>query len=242
MSQRPLLVALFLTGTFAASACTAILVPDTDDDGVVRCNNTEDCEQPTDNRYRSQCVRADEQDANSDKVCAPFYTDISCNGAGYSGDHPFFLAYEDATDSMSKSTYGACLEENFGKRGCPSNAGACNDGLEVREDNICDDPNDPIPAAYPPDVGSVDIAGQDVLDSFCATYFCDDTFVCDTSSFNCVQCDTNDPESFGEGGCGRLYIQGELSPAYVPLDEANCNGDQNPEQLTYGDAPEPDGG
>ncbi|NVB38945.1 hypothetical protein G6O69_13975 [Pseudenhygromyxa sp. WMMC2535] len=237
LTRRPFASALLLTAGFAVSACTAILVPDEGDDGVVRCNNTEDCPDIEDNRYRSQCVFGDGQDQdNSDKVCAADFEVIGCNPQNYDGDHPFVTLYEDAVDA--KAAYVACTEENRGKRGCLNSGGSCEAGLELREDGVCDDPNDPLPAIYPPDVGGADIAGQDVMDQFCRSYFCDEEFVCDTSTSNwtCRRCSTSDP--FAEGGCGLLYIQGARSSVYEDASLGNCDGTLETEEQVLGTAPE----
>ena len=231
-------MSLLLAG-FALSACTAILVPDQDDDGVARCNNTEDCVQPSDNRFQAVCVFGEGQADNSDKICAPEFQEINCNPEAYSGDHPFVVRYGEATTNQAKAEYGACEEENRGKRGCqPQDQGVCESGLELNSDGYCDDPDASIPAIYPPIVGGVDIAGQDALDQFCAWYFCGEDWVCDTGGpkWTCKPCSSSDP--FGEGGCGQLYIEGEPSPIYQSLDGGNCNdGTKADTEVVLGAAP-----
>lgn len=231
--------AFLLLAGFTASACTAILVPDSNDDGVERCNNSADCPDTGDNRYVSQCVRADTQSDNSDKVCAPSYGKIECGGMAYGGEHPLAMAYDGAV--AAKGAYGQCDEENRGKRGCPPmDGGVCNSGLEINNlSGTCDDPNDPIPAIYPPDVGGIDIAGQDAKDQFCRWYFCDESFVCAKSGSKelCRPCSGKDPENFGDGGCGTLYIQGEPSTLYTSLDGANCSGNRETTEVEFGPAP-----
>ncbi len=240
-TRRPLFAALLLTASFVASACTAILVPDEDDDDVARCDRTDDCTQPDDNRWQSQCVAGEGQDGKGDKVCAPSFAEINCSPDAYSGDHPYPAVFAGATDNKSKVLYGSCDEENLGKQGCKAMAGACNDGLVLRDDGICDDPDAPLPAVYPTDAGGVEIAGQDVRDQFCRSYFCDESFVCDTSGAKhvCKPCSGTDPENFGEGGCGTLFIQGERSPAYTDLAGANCEGMLDTDAIGYGTSPEP---
>ena len=236
-TRRYLFPAFTLLAGFLASACTAILVPDETDDGVVRCNNSEDCPDTGDNRYIAQCVYGEGQPETSDKVCAADFDDIPCGGEFYNGDHPLSVAYQDALDA--KAFYGSCSEENRGKRGCqPQAGGVCNDGLQIdNESGICDDPDDPIPAIFPPNVGGIDIAGQDAKDNFCRWYFCDESFVCARAGSRelCQPCVPG--REFGEGGCGTLYIQGEPSPIYTPADAGNCGGDQATTEASFGPAP-----
>ncbi|EDM79799.1 hypothetical protein PPSIR1_31908 [Plesiocystis pacifica SIR-1] len=241
-TRRPLVLALLLSSTFAASACTAFFVPGEDDDGIVRCNNTDDCPQPDDNRWRSQCVFGEDQDPGSDKVCAPFFRDdIGCDPEStFTGDSPILAVYEDATDANSRVLYVACEEANLGKQGCPPAPGmGCNDGLTPNDSNVCDVEGAEIPAILPTTVGGTDIAGHDVLDQYCRSYFCDESYVCDKNSFRCLPCNSSDP--FSEGGCGTLYIQGERSPAYTDLDSAmaNCSGDLSVDEQDIGTAPNP---
>ncbi|MCA9698563.1 MAG: hypothetical protein KC431_13635 [Myxococcales bacterium] len=245
-TRRPVLSVILLTAGFAASACTAILVPDEKDDGVTRCNNTDDCKQPDDNRWRSLCVYGENQADNSDKVCAPDFQEINCNPQAYGGDHPYPLLYEEAIDSGAKAMYGACDPMKGcvpGSRGTPPDGGSCAAGLEPRAaDGICDEPGTTDPAIYVPalEVDVDDIVGQDVLDQFCRGYFCDETFVCDTSKskWTCKPCTGDDPADFGSGGCGTLYLQGAPSSAYSPgIVGANCEGMITSEDLPYGTAP-----
>ena len=239
--RRPLVLALFSLAGFVASACTAILVPDEDDDGVQRCNNLDDCDDIEDNRYTAQCVRGDDQPANSDSFCAAeFATNIACGPEIYDADHPLTAAFEDATDVDSLAAYGSCSEENLGARGCPPAGTSCQGELVLRADNICDVEEDPaVPAMYPPDVGLTDIAGQDALDQFCRQYFCDERFVCNTQTSRCQPCSGTAAESYGSGGCGQLFIEGAPSPMYTDInsDISNCGGTLSTEELVFGDAP-----
>lgn len=232
--RRPFVSALLLTAAFAVSACTAILVPDGD---IERCNNTSDCEQPDDNRWAAVCVSGEGQAANSDQVCAPRFVDnISCGINSFEGDHPVAVLYDDVTDNESKALYGACS----GSIGC---APPCESGLEPNVFGVCDDPEAALPAVYPPDVGGIEIAGQDVLDQFCRSFFCDESFVCDTSLTNptCKPCtDTDDVNDFGAGGCGLLHVQGALSPVYTSIDpDQDSCGSKQREDVDLGVAPEP---
>jgi hypothetical protein len=231
-------VSLLLAG-FTISACTAFFVPDQGDDGVERCNNGEDCEKIDDNRYVAVCVSGEDQADNSSNICAADFAEINCNPEAYkSGDHPLFERYEEVTDTQGKIVYGQCADENLGKRGCAPRPDGCDAGLEVIE-GVCDDPSALYPAINPSQVGGVEIAGQDVLDQYCRFYFCDESFVCDTSGSKwiCKACDPN--EEFGQGGCGTLYIQGQPSTVYTSLDSANCNGDIPDGEVVFGPANEP---
>jgi hypothetical protein len=237
-NRRRVFSVLSFTAGFLASACTAILVPDEDDDGVNRCNNLQDCKDIKDNRYRPQCVHADGQPENSDKVCVADFAEIRCGGEFYNADHPLTKSYLAAV--ASKAVYGQCSTDNRGKQGCPPPAGEpCDPGLEVNEAGTCDDPDNPIPALHPPTVGGIDIAGQDAKDQFCRWYFCDETFVCARSGSveTCRPCSGTDPNNSGGGACGELYIQGERSSIYTELDDANCNGDLPSTDATFGPTP-----
>jgi|SRR5690554_4180711 len=238
-TRRRFTPALLLLTGFTISACTAILVPDQKDDGVERCDNTPDCTEIDDNRYVAQCVKPDTLDDNASSVCSADFAKIPCGGMAYGGDHVLDEAYADARDAQA--AYVSCTMENRGKRGCPpAEGGVCEDGLSVADaTGICDDPDAPIPAMHPPDVGGIEVAGQDAMDQFCRWYFCDETFVCDTtgSQPTCQPCSGTDPEEFGKGGCGQLYIQGEPSSFYTDLDNANCSGNKPNAEAEFGPAP-----
>lgn len=237
-TRRRLFPALLLLAGFTASACTAILVPDEEDDGVERCNNSEDCKEIDDNRYVAQCVHADGQPENTDKVCVADLEKIPC-GDVYDGEHPLSMAIDAA--EAAKAAYGQCSTENRGKRGCPPmDGGVCNEGLEINNaTGTCDDPDDPLPAIYPPSVGGVEIAGQDAKDQFCRWYFCDETMVCVQSGSQelCRPCSGKNPDDFGDGGCGEIYIQGEPSSIYLDADAGNCSGNRSTTEAEFGPAP-----
>jgi hypothetical protein len=241
----PFAQALLLIAGFTASACTAILVPDKDgkDDGVLRCNNVDDCPDDLgDNRFRYQCEYGEGQDPMSSKVCVADFEEVECDPtmAPYAGDHPFAEAYADATDNASKSQYVGCTPENIGKQGCGFSMDvACADGLAPNEDGICDDsdPNTP-PAISPTKIPeSIEAAGQDVRDQFCRWRFGDENWVCDTTENLCRECDSD--KEFGEGGCGLLYLQGAPSTVYTDLSDANVDGDLEDDLVTFGAIPEP---
>lgn len=243
---RSLLLAFGYSVSFLASACTAILVPDASgkDDGVARCNNVDDCpDDLEDNRFRYQCVYGEGQADNSSKVCVADFEEVNCHPDAYANDstHPFPLAYVDATDNLSSSQYIACAMENLGKQGCGFSIDfPCEAGLVATEDGICDDTDESTPKAIAPNKvdDDVEAAGQDVLDQFCGWRMGDEEWVCDTSGAKWVCRDCSSSEAFGKGGCGKLYIQGAISPVYTDLADAN-DGSKDDAEVTFGPVPEP---
>jgi hypothetical protein len=229
---------LTLLAGFTISACSAFFVPDEDDDGVARCNTTEDCKDPNDNRHIAQCVYGEGQPENSDKVCSSAFRELTCHPQVQNGEGALEDLYDEVTSNQVKVLYSSCAAENEGKQGCEPGASGCNEGLEVI-DGICDDPDALYPAINPSQVGLTDIAGQDVLDQLCRFYFCDESFVCDQTGTKpiCRQCDPNEP--YGAGGCGTLYIQGAPSPVYTDVAQSNCSGEIDLADVAFGPAPEP---
>ncbi len=235
---RPSVHALLFVAGFTASACTAILVPDENDDGVVRCNNVDDCPAQTDNRNTSVCNYGADQDEKSSKVCYADFDDIDCNPEVYDGAHPFALAYTEATDNASKAQYVACTSENLGKQGCGFNIDfPCAAGLTPNADDICDDSDPATPKAVAPNklADGLEPAGLDVADQFCKWRFGDENWVCDTDTSLCRDCDPGQP--FGQGGCGILYLQGVPSSVYTDLADANVDGDKPDDEVTFGPIP-----
>jgi hypothetical protein len=241
MSMRRLVFASLLLAGFAISACTAFYVPDRDVDNVQRCNNGEDCDPIDDNRYIAVCVTGEGQPENSDKVCASDFAEINCNPEAYPADDPIVEYYDELTSNQIKGIYGQCEADLAGMTGCQSSGGSCDEG-EPNDNNICSgtDPNNP--AVNPSEVGGVEIAGQDALDQFCRSYFCDETFVCDTSGskWTCKPC--NRDAEFGSGGCGTLYIDGAPATVYtdaIDSSTANCDGDMPTDAVVFGPLPDP---
>ena len=221
MPMRRTLSSLLLLAGFAVSACTAILVPDAGDDGVARCNVTDDCPDIADNRYVPACVFGEGQPENSDKICTSDYEEIECGETFYDAEHPLSVAWAAADDASSN--YVSC--DQNGTLGCRANGGtSCDSGLEVNRHGTCDEPGNDIPLIDAREAGNSDAAGKDMQDQFCRSYFFDERFVCDTSLSKpvCVVCNNND--AFGEGGCATLYVNGAPSPAYDP-GLKNSNGD-----------------
>jgi hypothetical protein len=243
-TRRRFIPALLLLTGFTISACSAFFVPNQDDDGVERCNNSDDCDNIPDNRYVAQCTFGEGQPESASKVCVADFAIVPCGGQAYGGEHILDATYKQAL--MAQAAYARCSDENRGKRGCPPpSGGQCDPGLSVGSaSTICEDPDDPIPAIYPPDVGGIDIAGQDVKDQFCRWFFCDDTFVCDNTGSRaiCRRCSGTDPKNYGNGACGEIYIQGEPSPFYTSLSNANCSGNKPTTEALFGPAPVVDEG
>jgi hypothetical protein len=240
-TRRRITFALTLFAGFVASACAAFYPPDEDDDGVQRCNTSEDCDDIDDNRYVAQCVYGEGQPENSPKVCIADFDQIECGGEVYGLDHPLTENYLAAVDA--KAAYGQCEEGDRGKAGCqPMDGGQCLEGFELNnESGACWDPDAPLQAIYPPAVGGLDIAGQDVKDQFCRWYFCDETFVCGKSGSRelCQPCSGTSLDDYGSGSCGELFIDGAPSTVYTSLDNANCNGDRITADAQFGDTPIP---
>jgi len=107
--------------------------------------------------------------------------------------------------------------------------------LEVGDEGFCVDPDE---GPGNPTIslrGNSEFAGQDVLDQFCRSFFCDDSFVCDSTDFTCVKCDPEEP--FGEGGCGTVVVAGEPSCVYTAAQtESVCDGpDADTNSPKFGD-------
>jgi hypothetical protein len=223
----------------AVLGCTVILTPR---DDVERCGTADDCAPTGDERYVSECrfdpANVDQIDSTEvDKICVATFRTINCDPMGYGGAggaHPFPMFDMDVGSGLP--TRYNC-DETPGVRGCPPGEDGCGEGLVQRDDGVCDASADPdVPAIRP----SPDVAGQDVRDQFCRSFFCEDDFVCDTSgsSATCVRCDPDLP--FGEGGCGEVYIAGAPSCVYVGGSalESGCAGsDATVEEPLFGDCP-----
>jgi hypothetical protein len=222
---RPLVFSLLGRVAVVAAACSSIactLVLNPRDD-VERCETADDCPPTGDNRYVAECRFDPDADLTSDdasQICiGGFKKNIGCNPMNYVGadDHPFSSTFE----RLASSTRYSCADTP-GVRGCPPEAGVGCMGDLVVTDGICDVSE---PSASNPTIslsGQADLVGQDVLDQFCRSFFCDDAFVCDTTDFTCVPCRSDAP--FGEGGCGTVYVAGAPSCVYTPDTRAVCDG------------------
>lgn len=212
--------------TAASSACSVILKPR---DDVERCGTAEDCSPTGDNRYEPVCKFDDENlDLDStrvDKICVADFRSIGCDPMQYSGQSAKNMYLETFDDAACADV--GCSMENLGSLGCPPPSGEpCNDGLELDDEgNFCNDPDADervIPAAY---LAVNELPGQHIKDQFCKSFFCDDSFVCNSDTNKCQQCDPD--LEFGEGGCGLVYSEGALAKIYVLGDalEEQCTGE-----------------
>jgi hypothetical protein len=124
-------------------------------------------------------------------------------------------------DTLSTGRYLCTEPDRLGSQGCPArDGGTCDSGLQVI-DGVCN-----VPGSDAVGLAGKDLDHQDVLDQFCRSFFCDDTFVCDRDSGHiCVPCDEDAP--FGSGGCGTVYIAGAPSCVYTDeCDEADASADE----------------
>lgn len=237
MNSRTFLLPLAAT---ALAACTAFYPPTEDDDGVKRCNTSEDCGEPDSNQHTFACVHGEGQDNGTDKVCTLDYDlDRNCLPEAYAMDSPLVEAYNDALSAGDAGAYAACTEDNFGKQGCTQDMiDGCDAGLSRNDiTNVCDE-EDPEHLAI---MSNADYAGQDVLDQFCAWYFGDPNWVCNEQIGKCRPCEEvasidGNTNPFSEGGCVRLYVQGAPSPVY-DFDSAN-DGSDSTDDAVFGSVPE----
>lgn len=221
-------------------SCTAIFAPR---DDVQRCGSADDCDPTGDARYVAECT-FDEDNADLDttqvmKVCVAAFKPIGCNPEA-DATSAFGMAWLDATSSSYYTTdaAGRTCADAGGVEGCPPAAetGLCDDGLEIRElgdengTRYCQDPAKG-GASYPPRQGVDAVKGQDIKDQYCRSFFCDDSFVCD-EDLQCVRCDPD--AELGEGGCGEVYIVGEVSRAYVDPDDACQAPNGDVDEPTFG--------
>lgn len=222
-----------LTVAFVLSACTAILVPDVEDDGVARCDLTSDCPEIDDNRYVALCVLPEDHDPNADKVCAADYEKIPCGATAYAPSHPLTLAHQEAAANPAR--YAECSSELMGTLGCGPGQDGCAPGLVVNPYGTCDDPNAELLTVGAGQLALDEVVGRDVGDQFCRAYFCDERLVCDhrETQPRCVLCDPK--RFFGRAGCATLYIQGQPSSVYLDVEQTgNCDGDMPSTQIVFG--------
>lgn len=248
-----------LRASLVASALLALLpgcnfIFNPDGDGVIRCDNADDCDAPlqaalSDARGQSACGAAggagsDFNQSVDNKVCSIVdREDISCNPEvliGSSG--PIGKALE-AVDKNADS-YDACTSDRFGTIGCPPASGTCMQGkprqytsvsgvdaagadLQGTERTIC--APDGADAVEPNGA----LEGWDVLDQHCRSYFCDESFVCargkGSADYKCRRCDPELP--YGAGGCGTMYIYGAASTVYV---DAACPAKADADATEFG--------
>lgn len=228
---RPLR-SLLLGPLVLALGCTAALDPERID-GLARCEWDRDCPDSGDARWAQSCV---ETEGSGGKVCAPVFTPLSCDPYDYDPRSTFRLQFEAAKAIEGRYEYDC--QDPAGVMGCIPSKGQCADGLVVDpKSGRCDDSDPSTPPALAPETF---VAGQDVRDQFCRSFFCDETFVCNTRTDGkedvCVPCELGKP--LAQGGCGELYIDGEKSGVYQSQAELerDCQApDVDPEATIFGE-------
>lgn len=256
---------LLLRVTFVASValsslgCNFIFNPD--GDGVLRCDNADDCDAPlfdalADQRGQSACGggqgSSDFNQAQTGKVCSVIdKEDVSCDPNVAAPESPFAVRYAEATSDANSIVYKACLSDEKGTLGCqPLSSGTCMQGTPrtytltvgeydnptVEERTIC--APDGVDAVEPND----SLLGWDVLDQHCRSYFCDESFVCNrgrgAAAFRCVRCDPS--KAYGQGGCGTMMLEGAVSTVYTAdLGGAACLDTADGTKTQFGPAVAP---
>lgn len=250
-----LLRALLVASAALSLGCNFIFNPD--GDGILRCDNADDCEVPLaaaleDERGQPACgaggqAAGDFTQSADNKVCSVIdKEDVSCDPNKVGAETPFGLLYAEA--SAQTGLYKACISDQKGTLGCPpTSSGKCDSGLEVRMYNAnTGDKDNPSPEAREICVpaGSIGVEPNpallawDVRDQHCRSYFCDESFVCargngGSSGFRCVRCDPK--EVYGDGGCGELLIQGKASSVYD--DDGTCEEKASDGKTHFGPIP-----
>lgn len=212
-----------LAGALASGGCSLVLDPERYDD-LPRCRYDDDCPPADDPRYSLVCTVAEEyedQELDFPRICAP-RPSVSCNPREYDFYSAFATRYREATSLNER--YGDLCTDLPGVQGCIPRDAGCEPGLSSHQaSGRCDDddPDTPPAIAVEPLV-----AGQDVLDQFCRSVYCNIRFACETDDFRCVPCELGEP--LGSGGCGDLYFAGERSTVYQTIDELEdeCVGPQ----------------
>lgn len=222
-----------------SGGCTLILDPARHDD-VARCDFDDDCPLADDPRYELYCTVAEpyaDQPRDFPKICAPRPA-VSCDPREYPFASLFARRHREATGTLGR--YDEHCSDLDGVAGCLPPAEGCADGLSPHEaSGRCDDDDPDTPPAI---AAEPVVAGQDVLDQFCRSVFCDITFACDTTHFRCVPCELG--TRIGSGGCGDLFLDGERSTAYQSsaqlVDE--CGGaERDPADAYVGPIPDENG-
>lgn len=232
MTLSPGLVATAIALTLCATGCSVIFDPERHDD-VPRCDFDDDCPAAADPRYELICT-VDEEYADEDidfpRICAPRPA-VSCDPRSYAFATPIATRFREATGLAGR--YDEHCNEHPGVQGCLPEDGVCAESLSPHSaSHRCDDTDPDTPPAL---AAEPIVAGQDVLDQFCRSVFCDISFVCDTGRFRCVPCELG--TRLGSGGCGDLYFAGQRSSAYQTADELaeHCGGaDRDPADAFIG--------
>lgn len=238
----------------SASGCNFIFNPD--GDGVLRCDNADDCDAPlydalSDQRGQSACGggqgSSNFNETQTGKVCSVIdKEDVSCDPNGARGN--FLAAAEAAQVVADAGTYKPCLSGQKGTLGCPPlSSGTCMQGTPrtytalvakgtdtpVAEERMICAPDGVADAVEPND----GLARWDVLDQHCRSYFCDEDFVCargkGAAAYHCVRCDPKKP--YGDGGCGTMILQGAVSTMYTAdLGGSVCEATADTEKTDFG--------
>lgn len=257
MHLRASLVASAALALTSLLGCNFILNPD--GDGILRCDNPDDCDVPladalADDRGQSRCGAAGGggggfTESQDNKVCSVVdKEDVSCNPSTFMGNDqiPVAKAYNEAI--AQTGVYTTCIPEDFGKVGCAPSGTTCEAGLEVRTyQSLSGDADNPEVSEQkvctPKGVAAVTansaLKGFDVLDQHCRSYFCDDAFVCNrgsgtSSGWRCTRCDPE--KAYGNGGCGTMYLQGAASTVYTSGDAlgTGCEERANFDKTDFG--------
>ncbi|MBK7825632.1 hypothetical protein [Nannocystis sp.] len=219
-SLRARILAASLPALLSAGGCNFIFNPANSDD-VIRCKNTTECEKEdvffdklNTERLDATCAApggsATFGTSKTNQVCSLVdKASVSCATEMLpAGDFADAVAAADT----NKAVYTSCPADQRGKLGCePTNSGTCDANLEKSEFGICDDGK-----GFPLYAASAELLYQDIKDQHCRSYFCDDSFVCNSKTSKCVRCDPDADAS--QGGCGELALAGGPSTVYQSQD------------------------
>ncbi len=234
-------VGLVLLSLFASTGCNFILNPANSDD-VIRCKNTTECEKedffiPTLREGRTDASCGAPGGAMSftsskeNQVCSL----VDKGGVSCGSDNLPAGDFADAVEEADKNSgaYSPCVGDKKGTLGCPTlSSGTCAAGLKPNKFGTCDD------GKGLPLIASTDAyALQDVKDQHCRSYFCDDSFVCNSETSKCVRCDEDlGTDGIGKGACGDLALGGVRSTVYFSQEklEAECPDTSKFETTQFG--------
>ncbi|TPV95880.1 MAG: hypothetical protein B7733_07660 [Myxococcales bacterium FL481] len=211
-----------LSLSLGSLACS-LTVPGDEQDGVVRCQNVQECPAPSRGDLEAVCNWGPSQDQSSPRVCWEDYKSETC------GDNARNLDLQrDVKAAMEGDALPGCSDDTAGEPSCPPKDGECNDD-QSPQDGVC-----PGPDGEAAREASDELKGRDISDQFCRSFFCSEDWVCGAvgSTPVCVPCDPEAP--VGEGGCGKIYSAGKLAPGYADISscehgvgEWNADGDDD---------------
>ena len=260
MSFKSISFSIFAALTLhSLSACT-LAAPGESQDGVSRCGAPEDCGDGgldlKDNRHAYTCIHAD-GGGQVPGVCEPAYRAVDCGFVSSALDDYSKLAgtLRKIEEKPEQTLYKSKCSE--GVVGCAPKGGACDDKampVTVKtlkgEIEVCPpgDKQSPVPVAYvlldpeyPEENDKKKIIGLDLRNQFCAWYFCDTSFVCNTSGgeqsqWSCMPCDPAKAPS--EGGCNTINVGDDPSPIYKDVVPDGCNkGEADIKDVVFGTPP-----